>query len=308
MSSIENMAAKATLNKSGLLGSKTVLPLDVDKVVTTADMKVGAYSIAAQPTVPCRITATVTATGTADTMGTIVIVGDLPGGTEIEETITPAAGKTVSTVNEFEKVTSVTGVGWVIDAGSQADKITIGMGAAVPESYFINAIDNRIVASTNMKVGAYTVAAQPYVPSKITVKSTAVGTADTMGTVAIHGIDNNDIPRTETLTLVSNATVTTENIFKTILSVTGAGWVIDAGNGNDTIKVGTAEVKANPAHCFCMIQALVDTVVAAQEDVTGTLNANLAGLTKIPAGATVCGKFASITLTSGEAIAYLATV
>lgn len=303
---INNRATKAILNTSGLLGSKTVLPLDVDKCVTSVDMKVGTYTIAAQPTVPCRITATVTATDAADTMGTIVIVGDLPDGTEIEETITPEAGKTVSTVNEFKKLTTVTGVGWVTSGG--ADKITIGMGAVVPESYFVNAIPNRIVTSTNMKVGAYTVAAQPYVPSKITVKSTASGTADTMGTVVIHGIDKDDIPRTETIAPVSNSTVTTENIFKTILSVTGAGWVIDSGNGNDTIMVGTAEVKENPTHCFGMLQALVDTVVEAQEDVTGTTNASLKGLTKIPAGATVIGKFASVTLTSGELIAYLASI
>jgi hypothetical protein len=301
---IDNRATKAILNTSGLLGSKTVLPLDVDKCVTSVDMKVGDYTIAAQPTVPCRITATVTATDAADTMGTIVIVGDLPDGTEIEETITPAAGKTVSTVNEFKKLTTVTGVGWVTSGG--ADKITIGMGAVVPESYFVNAIPNRIVTSTNMKVGAYTVANQPYIPSKITVKSTAAGTADTMGTITIEGIDENDIPKTETLTPISGSTVTSETIFKTVFSVTGAGWVIDGGN--DTIMVGTAEVKENPTHCFGMLQALVDTVVADQEDVTGTQNAELKGLTKIPAGATVIGKFASVTLTSGELIAYLASI
>ena len=306
ISLLEIQAAKATLALSGLGGAKTVLALDVDKVVTSANMKVGAYTIAAQPAVPARITVSVTAVGAADTMGTINIVGTLVDDTVVHETVTPVAGQTVSTVNEFKTVTSATGAGWVIGEGN--DTLTIGVGAIVPESYYFNAISNRIVASTNMKVGAYTVAAQPLVPSKITVKATAGATTDTMGTITINGIVN-DVPTIETITPIAGATVTSENTFSYIYSVTGAGWVIDGEEGtNDTIIVGTAEVNVLPTHYFSAIQALADTVVAAQENVTGADNADLTEFTKIPAGVTVYGKFASINLPSGEAIAYKAVI
>ena len=97
---------------------------------------------------------------------------------------------------------------------------------------------DKIVESANMKVGAYTVAAQPSVPSRIGVAATAVGTADTMGIVIIAGTDvwNNVI--TETVVPVAGSTVYTTQYFKTVTSVTGAGWVVDAGAGNDTIVVG----------------------------------------------------------------------
>lgn len=98
---------------------------------------------------------------------------------------------------------------------------------------------DRIVASANMKVGAYTVAAQPYGPSRITVTATAGDTADTMGTVVIVGTDIYDRAITETVTPVAGSAVYTTKYFKTITSVTGAGWVIDGAEGtNDTITVG----------------------------------------------------------------------
>ena len=56
---------------------------------------------------------------------------------------------------------------------------------------------DRIVTSVNMKVGAYTIAAQPDVPRNITVTQTAVGTEDTNGTVVIVGTDMNDNVITE---------------------------------------------------------------------------------------------------------------
>lgn len=67
---------------------------------------------------------------------------------------------------------------------------------------------------------------------------------------------------------------------------------------------GTSAVTPATGYNFCALQAMVDTVVAAQGDVTGATNADLTGFTKIPAGTTVYGKFNSITLTSGELIGY----
>lgn len=75
-------------------------------------------------------------------------------------------------------------------------------------------------------------------------------------------------------------------------------------NGGKAIT-GTSKVTPATGYYFCAITAAEDTVVAAQDDVTGATNPTLA---KIPAGATVYGKFASITLTSGSGYGYYAKV
>jgi hypothetical protein len=113
------------------------------------------------------------------------------------------------------------------------------MKAFLGLSTLLTAADaDKIVTSTNMKVGAYTVAAQPSAPSLITVTATANGTADTMGTITVVGTDVYDRVLTEVIIPVAGSTVSGTRYFKTVTSVTGAGWVIDAGSGNDTITVG----------------------------------------------------------------------
>lgn len=103
---------------------------------------------------------------------------------------------------------------------------------------------DKIVTIANMKVGAYTIAAQPDVPRNITLTHAAVGAADTLGTVTVVGTDVNDQPITEVLTPVSGTLVAGLRAFKTVVSVTGAGWVI--GEGNDTILVGVGTVLGLP--------------------------------------------------------------
>ena len=98
---------------------------------------------------------------------------------------------------------------------------------------------DRIVVSVNMKVGSYTIAAQPDVPRNVTLTHTAVGAADTLGTVIVTGTDVLGQVITEVLTPSSGAAVTGAKAFKTITSVVGAGWVI--GEGNDTIVVGVGD-------------------------------------------------------------------
>ena len=106
---------------------------------------------------------------------------------------------------------------------------------------------DRIVTTVDMKVGAYTIAAQPDVPRNITVTSTAVGTADTMGTITAVGTDADDQPLTEVLTPISGSLVVGAKAFKTVASVTGAGWVIDAVEGTkDTIIVGVGALLGMP--------------------------------------------------------------
>lgn len=297
---LDAQASKVYLGASGQK-TKVLLPLDVDKIVTSANMKNGAYTIAAQPAAPCRITLTHTAVGAADTLGTVVIVGTLYDNTVVQEIITPVASSTVSTVNEFKSITSATGVGWTIGEGN--DTLTIGVGEVVPGSYYFQAVANRIVASTNMKVGAYTVAAQPFVPSKITVLATAAGATDTMGTITINGVVNG-VPTAEAVTPIAGTTVTTVNTFSSVYSVVGAGWVI--GEGNDTIVVGTAEVREETQYYICNIQVLSAAVVSSQTARTGTV-ADLTKFTSIPVGVYPTN-LSAIKLTSGEALVFLQAI
>lgn len=102
---------------------------DVDRIVTSANMKVGAYAIAAQPDVPRNITVTQTAVGAEDTNGTVVIVGTDIAGNAITETLIPNAGATVAGAKAFKTVTSVTGAGWAIGEGN--DTITVGVGSLI---------------------------------------------------------------------------------------------------------------------------------------------------------------------------------
>lgn len=102
---------------------------DVDRIVTSANMKVGAYTIAAQPDVARNITVTQTAVDAEDTNGTIVVVGTDIAGNAITETITPNAGATVAGAKAFKTVTSVTGAGWIIGGGN--DTITVGVGSLI---------------------------------------------------------------------------------------------------------------------------------------------------------------------------------
>ena len=108
---------------------------DVDRFVADVDQKVGAYTVINSGAMPTGgaylITATVTATDTADTPGTLVLVGTDLQDTVQTETLTLAVGSTVSSTKYFKTLTSATGAGWVIDAaeGSE-DRITVGCGAS----------------------------------------------------------------------------------------------------------------------------------------------------------------------------------
>lgn len=102
----------------------------------------------------------------------------------------------------------------------------------------LKADDDKYVVSANMKVGAYTIAAQPAYPGRISITHTTVATGtDTLGTITIVGTYNGRAI-TEVITPVADSTVYSTNYFDTITSITGAGWVI--AGGNDTIKVGVS--------------------------------------------------------------------
>lgn len=102
-----------------------------NRIVTSANMKVGDYTIAnASPVWSGAAFITVTHTevgGGVDTLGTIVITGtDLSGQTRTD-TITPVNGTVATGTVPFRTVTKVTGVGWAIGVGN--DTIVVGVAA-----------------------------------------------------------------------------------------------------------------------------------------------------------------------------------
>jgi len=103
------------------------------------------------------------------------------------------------------------------------------------------AVANRYVTSTNMIVGAYTLANTAPVwqgGAFVTVTHTTVVTTDTLGTIEVVGLDLAGQTRTETITPLADAVATGLIPFRSITSITGVGWVI-AGS-NDTIVAGVA--------------------------------------------------------------------
>ncbi|HBV95786.1 MAG: hypothetical protein JL50_10870 [Peptococcaceae bacterium BICA1-7] len=79
-----------------------------------------------------------------------------------------------------------------------------------------------------------------------------------------------------------------------------------AGATGSKAITGTSAVTPADGYYFFALQAMAATVVAAQGNVSGAVNADLTTITSIPVGAVVYGKWNSITLTSGEMIGYYA--
>ena len=108
---------------------------------------------------------------------------------------------------------------------------------------------DRIVVVTDMIVGAYTIAqasAAGGVALNVTVThADAVGT-DTLGTVDVVGTDIDDQVLLETLTPVANSTVQGTRAFKTVVSITGVGWIIEAPGNEDQISFGFGELIGLP--------------------------------------------------------------
>lgn len=103
------------------------------------------------------------------------------------------------------------------------------------------AVANRYVTTTNMKVGAYTLANTTPAwqgGALVTVTHTTATGTDTLGTITVVGTDLSGASRTETITPLADSVATGTVPFRTITSITGAGWVISGGN--DTIVVGVA--------------------------------------------------------------------
>ena len=103
------------------------------------------------------------------------------------------------------------------------------------------AVADRLVASANMKVGTYTVAnggvAVWQGGFKVSITHTQVGgVTDTLGTVAFVGKDLHGNAISETVTPIESDAALGTKVFKSVTTITGAGWVVDTTA--DTIVVG----------------------------------------------------------------------
>ena len=100
--------------------------------------------------------------------------------------------------------------------------------------------DDWVVVDVAMKVGTYLVAhASPVdgLARNVTVIRTVGGNADTPGTIIVAGTDVDGRAVSDTIAVgTTGVTVVGVVAFKTVTSVTGAGWVIN--QAADTVKVG----------------------------------------------------------------------
>ncbi len=146
--------------------------------------------------------------------------------------------------------------------------------------------DDRFVVNTNMKVGAYTVAVgtmpEAAIARKLLITVTQVGGVnDTMGTLAIVGTDIAGNALSETIAPTAAGAVETLNAFKTVTSITGAGWVRDAGAGSeDTIKIGTSESLGLPDKLSDTAQVLCASLAAVKEATAPTVVVHATTLAK----------------------------
>lgn len=184
-------------------------------------------------------------------------------------------------------------------------RVLIGQSGQLGTKGLFPIDDNKIVTVTDMKVGTYTIAAQPSAASLLSVTTTTVDAADTMGTITFVGTDSEGAAVTEEVAPVADDTVYTTNEFESITSITGAGWV--TAGGADQIIVGVADVIAPEGFYFSAIQIVAAAVVASQTDKSGSITADLTGFTSIPVGVYPC-KLTKVALTSGEAVLILSEV
>lgn len=121
-----------TMNTYTGLSAATVS--DPNLYVTTTNMKVGAYTLAA--TTPAtagarRVTVTHTGVTGTDTLGTIAVVGVGLDGQTLSESIVPLADTVATGTKFFRTITSITGVGWVINTGNDTIVVGVEAGAVV---------------------------------------------------------------------------------------------------------------------------------------------------------------------------------
>jgi hypothetical protein len=176
---------------------------------------------------------------------------------------------------------------WARQARSDADAIKNTLLSPVcyaPGSPAVSD-DDRFVVSVDMKVGAYTLAQttmpEAAIARKLLITVATDTGADTMGTLDIVGTDIAGNPLTETIAPVSASAVETLNAFKTLVSITGVGWVIGGGAGTeDAIKIGTSESLGLPDKLSDTAQVLFASLAGVKEATAPTVVVHATTLAK----------------------------
>jgi hypothetical protein len=155
--------------------------------------------------------------------------------------------------------------------------------------------DDRFVVSVDMKVGAYALAAttmpEAATARKLLITVTADTGNDTMGTLAIVGTNINGAALSETIAPTAAGTATTLNAFKTVSSITGAGWIIGGGAGTeDAIKIGTADAVGLPDCLTDTAQVLLASVNNVKDaGLTVTVSATVLSLNTVDTTSVLAG-------------------
>jgi hypothetical protein len=140
------------------------------------------------------------------------------------------------------------------------------------------AVANYYVVSTNMVVGAYTLAhttASDGLARNVTCTRAVVTGADTPGTVLVTGTDLDGTVITETLTPGADTVlVAGTKAFLTITSIVGSGWVINTGN--DTIVFGFGNLIGLPLAVSAAKDVVETSLAAANVTVVATGDGTLA--------------------------------
>lgn len=162
---------------------------------------------------------------------------------------------------------------WERRAQSDAFGVLTLMRASVMYTPGSPAVDDAdwYVVSTDMKVGAYTLAkTTPDTGARnVTVTQTAVGTEDTNGTIVVEGKDLAGNVITETLTPNAGQTVAGAKAFAEITSITGVDWA--AQEAADTITVGFGSLIGLPDKLSDTAQVLAASLNNAKEETAPTV-------------------------------------
>jgi len=109
-------------------------------------------------------------------------------------------------------------------------------------SWYGSEYDNDAV-STSQTLGnkAFTITTQPNTTRLITFTHTKTDTLDTLGSIALVGLDYAGVSQTETITLVDSTRVISSKYYSSITSATMSGWT-QGGATPDTLLIGTGPV------------------------------------------------------------------
>lgn len=153
--SVDDTAKVTGLTRKLVLGAPALL--SATSVVATGTTHVGAFTLTGTTgtvvlDVPRNLIVVSATNGTADTLGTLTIVGTDISGIKLSETFTVATGTTAGT-KAFKTVTSVTGAGGVATDGG--DTITVGHGNRIGLPITLSGSTGLILSTLGTTVGVY---------------------------------------------------------------------------------------------------------------------------------------------------------